>query len=261
MGAEKQLRLGNGCSGLMTPLRGRAGRYCRRIERARDLARLVVSKSVLPRGFKGEYDFVFGGTVYYLRRALRELAFASAVGSSEKLEAQSRFLTAHHHGASILNSLEASNPGAFPWAVCPKSLDGGRLSLSDFVDGLRYRTDQCLTPDFFMWSWRACQYSLTSLNVAAAWRSLSKSISPADVGNALINLLECHIVCLYRRGMAWVVIFPESYEKPAVIAVFDRGGEKIRSPFSRYWENGRLMTRSRYRESQEWPANYLHENE
>jgi hypothetical protein len=89
--------------------------------------------------------------------------------------------------------------------------------------------------------------------VAAAWRSLSKSIGPSDVAHALMKTLECHIVNLYRRGMAWIVIYPDSFIKPAVIPVFDRGANRIRSPFSRYWKDGMLWSTARFRECRKWP--------
>lgn len=251
---ESVLSAGHGLIGLMTPIRGRAARYCRRIESVRDLANLVITKDAFSKDFKGERDYIFGATVYYLRRALRELAFASAVQSSENLEARSRYYTTHCHGSFILNSMEFSNPGAYPWPLTLSSINNSKLSLASYVAELEYRPNSCLTPEYFIWAWRVCNYSINCLNVGAAWRGLSEAIRPANVAEALLELLQCHMVSLYRRGVAWIVICPPASGRAAVIPVFDRGADRIRCPYSRYKEYGKIMHRYRYRESRDWPS-------
>lgn len=241
-------------TGLMSPIRGRAARYCHRIQTVRRLARLVIHLNNRACGGRAYGQVYFSGAVHYLTEALRGLAFASAIDSPASIEQRSRFLTPHCHGSYILNTLEFSNPGAFPWPVAEATRTSPYYSLQQFLGKLEYRTENVMTPDVFIWSWRACKYARTSVNVRSAWGEVAGGITPKAIASSIISLLECHLINLYRRGLAWLVIFPSCSSRPSAIPVFSKGSQKIKSKFSRNKRNGRLFFQTRYRESRVWPA-------
>lgn len=238
----------------MSPIRGRAKRYCRRLRKVRQLANLASYLSNRAQSRTAKRELYFSGSVYYLDEALRCLAFASSIYSSDKLDQRSRYWTNLGSAAYLLNILESSNPGAYPWPVYAVNPRKPFLSLNQFLDVFTYRSDGTLVPDAFIWAWKTCRHAKASTNVRLAWNDISYPISPHDICTWIDQLLECHLINLYRRGLAWLVIFPKSFQTPALLPLFTNGAERIRGKHSRYLDNGRIMSQNRYDDCREWPS-------
>lgn len=185
--AVEQVLAGNG---LMSPTRGRVARYCGRINEVRKLAQIAIWLEMNPNPIGMTRAIAFSAAVYHLRSALRQLAFASALPTSDELEKICRYWTSHSHGSYILNMLEASNPGAFPRPIDVSTLYQPATSLQEFVDGLVFKNEQSLSDNSFMWAWRTCKYAENSLDVRSAWCSIANGIRPSHVARALLSLLD-----------------------------------------------------------------------
>lgn len=238
---------------LMSPTRGRAARYCRRIESVRQFSKKVIEWDELSARCKKNRKVFFSSSVHCLRHALRSLAFASSVESQEELERRSRYYTTNCHGSFLLNIMECSNPGSYPWPITKTSLNNPCLSSASYIAALEPRQDSSLTTEAFIWSWRICAYSINSLDTQREWTSIAGPVRPRHIAYALSDLLECHVVSLYRRGYAWVVLLPRTRGIAAVIPIFNRGLETFRSRQSRIRERRGIVSKFQYRESDDWP--------
>lgn len=240
-------------TGSMCPIRGRVLRYCHRLRLIRNLAHSAIHYDSTSKQSKEDADISLGLAVHCMRHALRHLAFASAVNNTEQLEGLSRFYTTHNYGAHILNMMEMHNPGAYPYPLHRHSVSNPKASLNEYISALQTRRQSCLTPKAFIWSWKVCCLAVNSLNIPKVWHSYSSGIRPRHIAFALLSLLDCFVVNLYRRGFAWIVMAPTSGDAPAVIPLFNRSDSRLIDPSLRRTEFGKTYCRHRYYDPRDWP--------
>lgn len=240
-------------TGSMCPLRGRALRYSNRLRVVSNLADRTIQYDSTPSLSGGNGQTSFGIAVHCLRQALRQLAFASSVVSSAKIDHLSRFYTTHNYGAYFLNMMEMYNSGAYPVALDRDSVCNPKLAPIQYLDGIKARYDTCLTPIPFIWSWKICCLAINSLSIRDVWNSLSSGIRPRHIAFALLELLSCHMISLYKRGYTWIVMHQGPDFRTVVIPLFNVFDTRLIDLSLKRTEFGKTYCTHRYHEPRDWP--------
>lgn len=240
-------------TGSMCPLRGRALRYSNRLRVVSNLAERTIQYDRTSSLSGGNGQTSFGIAVHCLRQALRQLAFSSSVVRSAKIDGLSRFYTTHNYGAHFLNMMEMHNPGAYPVALDRASVCNQKPAPIQYLDGIKARYEGCLTPILFIWSWKICCLAINSLSIRDVWRGLSSGIRPRHIALALLAVLSCHMIGLYRRGYTWIVMHQRPDYHTAVIPLFNISDPRLVDPSLRTTEFGRTYRTLRYHEPRDWP--------
>jgi hypothetical protein len=225
------------------------------------LAEQTIQHDGGPLQARGDSETSFSIAVHCLRQALRHLAFASSTATSNAIDAQSRFYTTHNYGAHFLNMMEMHNSGAYPVALEHNSVSNSKAPPTQYLGNIKTRYDACLTPIAFIWSWKICCLATNSLNVRDIWNSLSSGVRPRHVAFALLELLSCHMISLYRRGYTWIVMHQAPDYRTEVIPLFNTSDERLIDPSLKRTENGTKFFTPRYRKPKDWtspPPELLH---